>query len=492
MTTQDVAQAQCPMASGRSSIEGERLKTKMRQYHELPSLPIWPVIGSSPYFRGKPFHEALHHWTYKYGSLYRFRLGFSDWLVVSDAVDIEAILRTRPSWPKMTQFSRVCDELADSGVFTAEGDEWLRQRKLVTRTFTPELIRKAFPGLLLTVQRLRGRWDKQIALGQPVDIQRDLKAATLDISFAFALGEDVNTLENNTSELQVDIETIFTRMGDRLKAVIPYWRFLRLPIDREADAASVRITRALTELIARARKRMADQPELRLRPSSMLEAMVAASDEPGSDIDDRAIIGNAIANIFAGEDTSSSTLAWALNQISEDKRVAEIIAEETARTFGSVPHVPSFESLESLAYTEATVHEIMRWVPVVPIIARETPGEVVIRDTIVPKGIQLVLLSRHATMDASNIPKPTEFSPERWLDTELHDPNRKLFPFGGGARFCPGRYLALIQIKTILSMIVHNYNLVRIEGADPVTEVYTITMSPSAVPIRLEKRHSVA
>ena len=50
------------------------------------------------------------------------------------------------------------------------------------------------------------------------------------------------------------------------------------------------------------------------------------------------------------------------------------------------------------------------------------------------------------------------------LATLADDPGRKLFPFGAGPRFCPGRYLAMAEIKMVMSMMAKNFSLQRVAG----------------------------
>ncbi len=61
-------------------------------------------------------------------------------------------------------------------------------------------------------------------------------------------------------------------------------------------------------------------------------------------------------------------------------------------------------------------------------------------------------------------------------------------PFGGGPRMCPGRYLALVEAKTVLASIVRNFHLEPSADTRPVRELYTFTMNPSHLPVRLLPR----
>jgi cytochrome P450 len=59
-------------------------------------------------------------------------------------------------------------------------------------------------------------------------------------------------------------------------------------------------------------------------------------------------------------------------------------------------------------------------------------------------------------------------------------------PFGGGPRFCPGRYLALAEIKMVATMLVRNFAITREPGL--VGERYQLSMMPTQLRVRLRSR----
>jgi cytochrome P450 len=303
------------------------------------------------------------------------------------------------------------------------------------------------------------------------------------------MGEDINTLEHEDNPLQRDIEFIFNRIARRLTFAFPYWRLLRLPVDRANDASAARIREAIAGFIARARRRLADNPALRMKPSNMLEALVVARDEPESGFTDAHVIGNAIGIVFAGEDTTSNSIAWLLNFLAHHPQAAANLADEADRVLGNAKVLQDFHQLEQFPYLEAANKESMRLKPVAPALALETNKDVVIADALVPAGTIVVGLLRYSA--ECDLGLGQEFQPERWLSQQHStdsDPARKFFPFGGGPRFCPGRYLALAEIKMVMSMLARNFKLQPIKDVPPVEENFTFTMTPSALPVLLRVR----
>jgi cytochrome P450 len=465
-----------------------------RRIDDLPGPKGRPLIGSVRDISARPFHQVLEGWAREFGPLFRFRIMGKRFVATAERESIAAVLRDRPEMMRRaSRTSTMLEEVGTRGLFTAEGEEWRRQRKLVMRALTPEVIHNFFPTLTTLTERLRLRWEQAIAAGQPVDVLRDLKAYTLDVTIGLVMGQDINTLELEEHPLQRDIEFLFKLVARRLTSPVAYWRvpLFRRAHDHEALAAAARIQRAIFGFIAEARKRIERNPALRMKPSNMLEALIVACDEPDSGFTDEAVVGNAITMVFAGEDTTSNTTAWLIDFLASHPQAEASMAAEAAQVLGAKAVLDDYHLLERLQYIDAATREAMRLKPVAPIMTAQPNEDTVVGDLAVPAGTVIFLLMRHSSERDSGLVQPERFMPERWLDGANgtgDDPARKLFPFGAGPRFCPGRYLAMAEIKMVMSMLSRNFALERVVGAPPAQECFTFTMTPDALPVRLIKK----
>ena len=467
-----------------------------RTLDDLPGPRGTLLFGNARQVDSMQFHLTLERWAREFGPLCRVRFGRIRALIVSDPVMIGAMLRERPDvYRRTSRSAKIFSEILTTGVFNSEGEDWKRQRKLVMRALTPEVIRNFFPTLNSLTHRLLLRWQTAAAEGRPVNVLRDLKAWTLDVTIAIAMGQDINTLEHDDNPLQRDVEHIFNRVARRLTAPISYWRYFKLPADRALDACAARIEKAVTGFIAETRRRIDENPGLRAKPTNLLEAFVAARDEAGSEFTDRHVLGNALTMVFAGEDTTSNTIAWLMNFVARDADVAARIAAESDAVLGARTVLDEIGALDRFPYIDACVDEAMRMKPVAPFLGLETNQDMVVGDVRLEKGTPIMVITRLAGRSEEDFPQAEEFRPERWLqDKSAHkhavggDPGRKLFPFGGGPRFCPGRYLAQAEIKVVMSMVAKNFTLTLDKDAAPVKELFTFTMTPSALPVHLEAR----
>ncbi len=481
--------ANLPVAAVRlASVDGP----PTRSMHELPVPKGSPIIGNMRQLDGDHFHRTLENWARELGPLFRFTVLGRTLVVSSERAAVTALMRERPDLVRRgARASAIMEETITPGIFSAEGDDWRQQRKLVMRALTPEVVHNFFPRLVELTERLRQRWATAAARGQKVDVARDLKAWTLDVTIGLAMGYDIDTLQNEHNPLQRDIETVFLRISQRVTSALPYWRLFRLAVDREADAAAQRISDAIAGFIAGARERMAANPALRRKPTNMLEALVAARDEPDSGLSDEAVIGNAITTVFAGEDTTSNTIAWLLDFLVRHPAQAQAVAREADTVLGQDAVLRDYRQLDSMPYLDAALREAMRLKPVAPFMILEPTADIVIDDVLIPAGTAIFTLLRHSFERDNTLTEPGLFQPERWLAPETagaDDPARKLFPFGGGPRFCPGRYLAMAEMKMVLSMLAKGFRLELDTAAPPVEERFTFTMTPSVLPVLLRPR----
>lgn len=64
-------------------------------------------------------------------------------------------------------------------------------------------------------------------------------------------------------------------------------------------------------------------------------------------------------------------------------------------------------------------------------------------------------------------------------------------PFGAGPRLCPGRYLAMLEMKMVLATLARNYELIEVgtaDGHEP-PERLAFTMFPVGLKLRVGMRH---
>jgi cytochrome P450 len=466
----------------------------LKSIDSLPAPASLPLIGNLHQIDLEHFHEQLEQWCDELGPIFKIRMGKRDIICLADTDAINDLFRLRPSvYRRVRAIESVTAEMNIKGVFSAEGDEWKLQRKVVAQALNSAHINRFFPKLFETTGRLQRRWEGLAASATPVELCRDVMRYTVDVTTQLAFGIDVDTIGTDGPVVQQHLDKVFPMLHRRINAPFPYWRYFRLPSDRALARSLAVIEETVNGFIVACRERMSQQPELFEAPGNFLEAIIAAqASESGSDFTDQQIYANVLTLLLAGEDTTANTIAWACKYfIDYPEHFARARAEVDA-VLGEAPIPTEPQQLKQFPFIEAFVNETMRLKPVGPIAPMETNEPVELLGYHIPAGTSIFGLTRYIAVAPINFGAARNFAPERWLEgadngSEAHNTSAFL-PFGTGPRFCPGRNLALTEIKMVIAMLCRNFDLSLANPQIPVEEKLAFAMMPKNLHVRFHPR----
>ncbi|RZI79473.1 MAG: cytochrome P450 [Rubrivivax sp.] len=468
----------------------------LRQLADLPSPRGWPLLGNAFQIKRERIHQDIEQWAREHGTLFRVHLGRNLLLVVADHEDIGAILRARPDdFSRSTRFADACRDMGlKLGLFAAEGDAWRHQRRMVMASFAPGNVRAYFPSLLKVTQRLAGRWQKAAQNGSAIELQSDLMRYTVDAITGLAFGIEVNTLESNEEVIQRHLDVIFPALFRRILTLVPYWRVVKLPADHALDRSVAAVNVAIQGFIGQARERMNAEPSRRDNPPNLLEAMIVAADQADSGVDDRDVADNVLTMLLAGEDTTANTMAWMIHLLHRNPEALRR-AQDEVRRIAPDPSTFTPEKMAELDYLEACTHETMRLKPVAPFLPLQALRDTVVGDVQVPAGTLVWNVLRHDSLSDQHFEDAQAFRPERWLANgeaghAASHAKRVSMPFGAGPRVCPGRYLALLEMKMAMAMLLARFDIIGVDTPDgqEAQEHMAFTMEPIGLSLRLRER----
>lgn len=468
----------------------------LRDFDSLPGPKGIPFLGNALQVKADRIHLQLEKWAREFGPLYKVTLGKMPVMVVSDHKTIGVMLRDRPDgFARSIKFNKIWVEMGlPTGVFGADGDVWRRQRRMVMAGFDPAHVMRYFPALKNVGRVLENRWARSASEQKPIDLQADFMRFTVDTIAGLAFGARVNTLESDGDLIQKNLDKIFPAIFNRMFAPVPTWRYLPSREDRELKVALREVMMAVNGFVAQARERMDRRRELVDHPENLLEAMIAAADQPGSGIDDSQVAGNVLTLLLAGEDTTANTLAWLVYQLWTNPEALAKASAEVRRVCGDARDL-TLEQLGQLDYLEACTHESMRLKTVAPQLGFQTLKDTVVGDVRVPKGTMILSVMRLDGVSEQYVSNPYSFMPERWMEGsnplfDIHSPKRVTMPFGGGPRMCPGRYLAMLEMKVAMATLLGRFDITGLDtpdGREP-RENMALTMAPVGLMMKLRCR----
>ena len=468
----------------------------LRRIQDLPGPAGLPLLGNLLQIKPSRFHLQLEQWCRELGPYYQLRFGRRRVLVVADHSVVAGVLRDRPDgFRRTSRLEQIGTEMGLlPGVFGANGEAWRAQRRMVMAGFDPAHVRGYFPAMLRVAGRLNGRWQQAAAQHSTIDLQADLMRFTVDAIAGLAFGADVNTLQSEEDVIQQHLDKIFPALSRRQLAPLPLWRVWRTAADRALDHSVTAVKQAVEGFIAQARAQMLADPALREQPKNLLQAMLVAAEQPGSGINDTQVAGNVLTMLLAGEDTTANTIAWMIHLL---WRNPAALARATAevRQFAGDPATLTIDQLARLDFVEACAHETMRLKPVAPLMPLQTLRATTVGEVQVPANTVVISLLRRDSVSETHLPNASAFEPQRWLADggpaqQASAAKRISMPFGAGPRICPGRYLALLEMKIAMAVLLGGFDIEAVDTPDgaEAQERLAFTMTPVGLRMRLRAR----
>ena len=462
----------------------------LRRIADLPGPKGLPLLGNALQFRSPSLHLELEAWAAQYGSYYQLRAAGRRILVVSDHQVVASVLRDRPAaFSRTARLREIGQEMGlQPGVFSAEGEDWMRQRRMVMAGFDPGHVRAYYPALVKVAQRLVTRWTQAERRQETIVLQSDLMRYTVDTIAGLAFGAEVDTLGADGDVIQQHLDKVFPALFRRITAPIPLWRIFPSRADRALVRSMVEVNKAVDNFIAQARLQMQAEPQRYTQPQNLLEAMLAAADRPDSGLSDAQVAGNVMTMLLAGEDTTANTIAWMIYLLWTHPEALAKACDEVRSKVRDCQQ-PSMDEVADLEFIEACIHETMRLKPVGPQLPLQANADVLVGDVQVPRGTIVINLLRRDSVREDLVPRASRFEPERWLQSD-NPAKRSSTPFGAGPRICPGRYLAMLEMKIAMTVLLGHFDIDYVGTADgrPPQERLSFAMMPVGLQMRLRTR----
>jgi cytochrome P450 len=406
---------------------------------------------------------AMRRWRDDHGDFVPIRFGPFRAHVAFGPSEIEEVLVERAADFRKSFGTRMLIPLLGRGLLTAEGDEWLRHRRLAS----PAFHRARVEGYGRTMARYAEDSADAWLEGQAVDLHDEMTALTLRIVARTLFDADVTARIEEVARLGTEIQDFYYLRFASLRFLIPTW--LPTPGNRRLGAATRRLDDVVYRII---RDRRPDEDR-----GDLLSMLLQARDEQGAGMSERQVRDEVMTLLLAGHETTALALTWAFLLLDRNPEARDRLEAELATVLGSEPAAP--EDLPALPYTQAIVNETLRLYPPAYVTGREAVRDTTIHGTPIPKG-HIVLISMYTThRDERFFPEPDAFRPERWLDgLEKRLPRGAFIPFGLGSRKCIGSSFAKMEATLVLGTIARRWRF-ELVPAEIATQP-SITLRPAA------------
>jgi cytochrome P450 len=248
--------------------------------------------------------------------------------------------------------------------------------------------------------------------------------------------------------------------------------------------------RALDEIVYAeiAQRRRAADPERR----DILSLLLAARDEDGSGFSDEEVRDQVMTLMFAGHDTSTSTITFLLYELARHPHVLARVQAEQDEVLGGSPPTPA-QLFGELPYLDMVLDETLRLYPPAWVGPRRAVRDFEFAGYRVPAGAYVNYSSWASHRLPHVFAEPEAFIPERFeRERKAALPRGAYIPFGGGSRICIGKRFGQAEVKLVATLLLARLRLELLPG-QTMTVRQMPTLGPKGgMPMRVRPREIAA
>ncbi|XP_031102070.1 cytochrome P450 76A2-like [Ipomoea triloba] len=438
-------------------------------YRLPPGPPGLPVFGNIFDLGALP-HQTIAEMKNKYGSVIWLRIGSVSTMAILSAKAAAELFKNHDvsfADRKVIDAMKVQGYHKGSLAIAPYGSYWRLLRRIGTVelfvhkriTETVPVRRKCIDDMLLWIEKEASSVQK----GTGVKVAHFVFLSAFNLLGNLFLSCDlVDPMSDKASKFFDALKGITQWLGTpNISDIFPGLRWLDLQgLRRKAD----RDVRTTLEIISTlAKERMNEDRQESGKRKDFLDVLLEfegnGKDEPAK-LSEHEINVFVTEMFFAGTETTSSSVEWALSELLCNPKVMAKVKEEIYEVVG--PNRRFEESdIDNLHYMQAVVKETLRLHPPLAfLIPRRAIQDTKFMEYDIPKDTQVFVNVWAIGRDPESWDDPLSFKPERFLGSNIDfkGQNFEFLPFGAGRRICVGLPLGNRMLHFILGSLLHAFD----------------------------------
>ncbi|XP_055923179.1 cytochrome P450 4d2-like [Eupeodes corollae] len=475
----------------------------------MPGPKSLPLVGNILSYVGRTPEDIFNLIAsnrQKYGPMYRVWIFNRPAVFCADPKDVEVILNSSKHITKNSLYDMLVGWLG-YGLLISTGQKWHSRRKAITPTFHFKILEQFVEvfdeqGKEL-IEAIKDKADGKTAF----NIYPFICRMALDIIAETSMGTKVNAQKNpNFGYVRAvtDITALFS------KRLLKAWYRLDLPFRLlepslyKKQMETIQKMHDFTENVIRTRREALEKEisegklknqvesneDLGISKKMALLDVLLQSTIDGKPLSNEDIREEVDTFMFEGHDTTTSAISFTLFLVSRHPEVQRKAFEEIHDVIGDdTSKSITLHDLNNLRYLECVIKEGLRLYPPVPLIGRRFQEDVEINGKMIPGGTDFTIGIYVILRDGEYFTKPNEFIPERHLTENTAEKSNPYayIPFSAGPRNCIGQKFAILEMKSTISKILRNYELLAL-GEDVRPMMNLVTRSVNGVQVGLKQR----
>ncbi|XP_055474927.1 cytochrome P450 2J4-like [Psammomys obesus] len=405
-------------------------------------------------------HLDIQPFVKKYGNIISLDFGNIPSVVISGLPLIkEALTHTEESFlsrPVIPTRKRV---FKNDGIVFSSGQTWKEQRR-----FALMMLKNFGLGKKSLEQRIQEEALYLVEVigeeeGQPFDPHFKINNAFSNIICSITFGKRFEYKDGQFQELMKLLEeivcleaSVMLMLYNALPSIITY-----LPGPHQTVFRNWEKLKLIVSCMIDNHRKDWNPAEPRDFIDAFLTEMTKYPDKTSTSFNEENLICSTLDFLLAGTETTSTTMRWALLFLTLNPDMQEKVQAEIDKVIGH-DRQPSTDDRESMPYTNAVIHEVLRMSNTVPLsVPRELTADSTFAGFHLPKGTMILPNLTALHRDPKEWATPDIFNPEHFLENGQFKKKESFLPFSMGKRACLGEQLARSELFIFFTVLMQKF-----------------------------------
>ncbi|XP_034941155.1 cytochrome P450 4c3-like [Chelonus insularis] len=461
----------------------------------VPSPIALPIIGNAVQLNCslEEFFKKLLEWGKQFGDIYLLWLGPRPLVFVYRVEGVQPLLSSSIHIEKSLEYQYLKPWLGD-GLVNSTGNQWHFLRKLLTPAFHSVMQQQYLKSVAHESATMVSCLKAEV--NNVFNVVPYAKRAALDMICECSMGYHLNAQQNYQNDYVIAVEKmteiIQTRFTNIWISLDPIFRLTSLGKEHENALNVIHsfvdsvITERKTQWKSNHDDNFNNPMNTRQQPLLDLLLKYSQNDLGLTDIDIRDQVNTFM---FAGHDTTATSISWVLYCLGRHPEYQEKILDEFEAVIGS--EELTLDNLSKLTWLEACIKETWRLYPVVPLIARQIYHPIRLMNNDIPIGSTVLINVFMLHRDPRHFPDPEEFKPERFLPENPKPQSFTYIPFSAGSRNCIGWKFGTMVVKASILTLLRAYKIEALDSTDQLRLISSVVLiNRDGIRLKISPRES--
>ncbi|NWW53720.1 CP3AC protein, partial [Pedionomus torquatus] len=350
----------------------------------------------------------------------------------------------------------------------AEDEKWKRIRTVLSPAFTSGKLKEMFPVIVQNGEKLVKNVEKKVANDDIVATKDIFGAYSMDVVTSTSFSVNIDSMGNPSDPFVTNIKKFLKfNFLNPLFILFVLFPFVGPVLEKmNITLLSSKVTDFFSGVFMKMKKERekgssvnrVDFLQIMVDSQSSHDSSKPAQTDSYKSLSDEEILAQALSFVFAGYETTGSTLSYIAYNLATHPDVQQRLQDEIDAHLPNKA-TPTYNAIIQMEYLDMVVNETLRLYPVGGRIERMCKKTVEINGVTIPKGMVVTIPVYVMHRDPEYWPEPEEFRPERFSKESKESLDPYIFlPFGAGPRNCLGMRFALLTLKVAMVTLLQRFS----------------------------------